>query len=171
MPEVQLAHGKTLLIDEVDYDLVQFKWSIEGGNKDRKRSSYLRRRTMKNRVRKQFWMHRVILGRMIGRELLATETVDHINNNGLDNRRANLRLADTSQQKANVPKQRTYAMNPTRSMYKGVVWYKDRRLWGAKIQRCGVERYLGSFISEIDAAKAYDKAAIECFGEFAKLNF
>lgn len=92
---------------------------------------------------------------------------DHIDGNGLDNRKANLRPATVSQNICNRPKTK----RKTRSKYKGLEWNKIQRKWKVSIQCNGHKVYLGSFASEIDAAKAYDKKARELFGPFARPNF
>lgn len=92
---------------------------------------------------------------------------DHINRNGLDNRKANLRPATVSQNLCN----RTKTKAKTRSKYKGLEWDKTQRKWRARIQLNGRKIHLGSFANEIDAAKAYDKKARDLFGQFACLNF
>jgi len=90
---------------------------------------------------------------------------DHVNRNGLDNRRVNLRPATASQNNANRgPGQRGT------SRYKGVCWDKNRRKWRAYV---GVNRravYLGLFDDPEDAARAYNQAALLTFGEYAWLN-
>lgn len=90
--------------------------------------------------------------------------VDHINGNTLDNQRHNLRLASKSQNGANAMHGRGL------SKYKGVSFDKRRNNWKAELMCKGVRLYLGSFYTEIEAAKAYNKAALTHFGEFAKLN-
>jgi len=91
--------------------------------------------------------------------------VDHANHDGLDNRRANLRLATRSQNIANQRKKRGA------SSYKGVYRLRDCNRWGAQIYRNGSKRHLGTFKDEVDAALAYDCALLEASGPFAKLNF
>ncbi len=93
--------------------------------------------------------------------------VDHINLNGLDNRKANLRLATKIQNSRNTPKMK----RKTSSKYKGVSYQKRDRIWRAKIKINRRDKHLGSFRDEIDAAEAYDKAAHKYFGEFARPNF
>ena len=92
---------------------------------------------------------------------------DHINHNGLDNRKANLRPATGTQ---NIWHRRKFK-KPSRSKYKGVDWAKDMNRWRARIRVNGRRIYLGSFKNEIDAAKAYDSAAKKYHGEYASLNF
>jgi hypothetical protein len=92
--------------------------------------------------------------------------VDHINGNGLDNRRSNLRLASQSGQSANSTSQRT-----STSRYKGVSWHSKRDLWRATIRFGGKSRHLAYGTDQRSLAKVYDTAAIAAFGEFACLNF
>jgi hypothetical protein len=110
-------------------------------------------------ARKMEFMHNYIAGEM---------SVDHISGSGLDNRRANLRMASHWQNTMN----RRVNTNTTTG-YKGVSKQRDcpSNPYRASIRLKGVRRHLGSFPTAVDAAKAYDKAAIDLFGEFAWLNF
>lgn len=103
-------------------------------------------------------VHRIIMDAQPG------ETVDHINGDGLDNRRANLRLCST---KENTRNRRLHLNNS--SGYKGVS--QDARRLRAYIVVDGKYVALGSFSNPVSAARAYDAAALRHFGEFAKLNF
>ncbi len=91
---------------------------------------------------------------------------DHINHDGLDNRRGNLRLCTRLQNSRNRLPRRGGS-----SKYKGVTWNKRRKKFMAEIRVNQKYQYLSYFENEIDAAKAYDKKAKEFFGEFAFLNF
>ncbi len=93
--------------------------------------------------------------------------VDHINHDGMDNRRANLRPATYSQNLYH----RKNRSGAKYSKYKGVSWKKHNRKWEARIGFEKKEIHLGYFRSEIDAARAYDRAAKKYHGEFASLNF
>jgi hypothetical protein len=108
------------------------------------------------------YMHRLILSAPAGREGI----VDHINGDGLDNQRSNLRLSTTSQNVHNQPKRLG-----TSSRYKGVTRVLTCARWQADIKTGGTQRYLGLFSDEQEAAKAYDQAARVAFGEYAALNF
>jgi hypothetical protein len=92
---------------------------------------------------------------------------DHKNRDPLDNRKENLRLANNSQNCANKVKW----YNNGSSKYKGVSFRKDMNCWRAKIYKNCKPISLGHFSTEELAAKAYDKAAREYFGEFTVLNF
>lgn len=89
---------------------------------------------------------------------------DHINHDGLDNRRENLRRTNKSLNAANQRLRTDGA-----SLYKGVYLRKDN-LWIARVQRDGKRVYLGAFAEEIDAARAYNQAMREIYGPHAYLN-
>lgn len=108
------------------------------------------------------YMHRLIIGAG------PRDYVDHINGDGLDNRRINLRLATPSQNSANRAGDNRKA--GVTSVYKGVSWNKTKNKWAAYIHVSGKTRSLGAYVDELDAARAYDKAAAETWGEFARLN-
>ena len=150
--KIELTKGKVALVDEQDYWwLVALgRWQAFGGN-----STWYAKRG--NGGGGTEYMHALILG---------APGVDHINGDGLDNRRSNLRHATLSQNQANR-RSRADSM----SGYKGVSWHKQRRRWYARICVNGQTRGLGLYESAEDAALAYDAAAIASFGEFAATNF
>jgi len=96
------------------------------------------------------------------------QIIDHINGNPLDNRRCNLRFVTTQQNAYNQKKQKRI----TSSRYKGVYRQSQSRKksWMAYITQDGKKRNLGTYSTEEDAARAYDKAAKKLFGEYAHLN-
>jgi hypothetical protein len=92
---------------------------------------------------------------------------DHLNGNGLDNRRVNLRVCSPSENNRNRRKR-----NGTSSVFKGVSWHRRERKWHAQIQSSGKKKkHLGYFTDEVDAAMAYDDASRFYFKAFAHCNF
>ncbi len=107
------------------------------------------------------YMHRVIVGAS-----RPNDQVDHINHNGLDNRRDNLRLVTVQQNAMN-----RVSRKGSSSQFKGVSWDSRERKWKAATNYQRRTRSLGYFTSEVEAANAYDAAARELYGEYAYLNF
>ena len=96
--------------------------------------------------------------------------IDHINGNTFDNRKENLRFCTRNENMWNRSASRSWKKKPPSSKYKGVYKDKSKNRWRAEIY-CNCRRYtLGSFISEADAATAYNEAAIKLHKNFAKLN-
>ena len=91
--------------------------------------------------------------------------VDHVNGNGLDNRRCNIRLCTRAQNQVNAQKRRGCS-----SQYKGVDYRKDRNKWRASITINQQFKSLGHFNDETEAARAYNDAAVKYWGEFVRLN-
>lgn len=106
-------------------------------------------------------LHRFLLGLKKGDGLCA----DHINSNGLDNRRKNLRTCTKLQNNWNARLRKD-----STSGYRGVNLTSDGKSWAAVIGIRGQMKYLGCFKDKVAAAKAYNKAALKYRGEFAKLN-
>ena len=132
--KIPLTRGKFAIVDPEDYErLAKYKWFLSVSPT----SSYAARWqcTRPGALRKKIWMHREVID--IPEHMLC----DHINGNGLDNRRANLRPAAISQNLGNRPKTKA----KIRSKYKGLEWDKIQRKWKARIQYDGRKIYLGSF--------------------------
>lgn len=154
MIRIPLSQGMEAIIDAADADLVcPFKWSafVNG------RTAYAVRRIKRDRGWTTQRMHVMLTGWAL---------TDHINGNGADNRRANLRQATTAENLRNMRKHRTGT-----SQFKGVQWQGRANKWMARVTVAGRGVYLGLHTSEISAAEAYDAAARRHFGEFAAVNF
>lgn len=157
---INTGNGHKAIVDLEDLPrLSQSRWFT-----DKNRNTYYAYRSVwTNGVCKKIYMHREVIG-----DIPDGKEVDHINGNGLDNRKENLRACS---HRENCQASRKSDPNAS-SMYKGVTWKKDKNKWRARIMNLTGQRLeLGRFESELDAAKAYDKAAMELFGEFAQLNF
>jgi len=154
-----LTKGYEAVIDDIDADLAQYKWRTLQG----KRTVYAARSYRVEGGQITVLLHRVILGRILGRELDSTDEVDHEDLNGTNNTRNNLRLATTSENACN----RVLGSNNTTGV-KGVTRYKNR--FRAQIKRDGKPKHLGIFDTLEEAAGAYDRAAKDLHGEFAHTN-
>lgn len=153
---LKLTQGRYALIDKKDFDLIKnTKWCVDHPTR---RQCYAVATINCRNVR----LHRVILGIVDHKDL----HVDHINGNGLDNRRKNLRICNQSQNNMNQRVQK----RKKSSRFKGVTWDKNRSKWMAKIKMNGRHFNLGRFSVEEEAAMAYNKKAEVIFGEFARLN-
>lgn len=143
--------GFAALVDDSDYELLKdFRWyALQGPN-----TTYATRAE----GRKTVYLHREIMKPEAGKR------IDHIDHNGLNCQRENLRIVTATQNQHNKTRNRR-----ARSTYKGLKW--DKSAWAAKITVNGKNRWLGRFPSEIEAAKAYDVAAKLHFGSLALTNF
>jgi hypothetical protein len=153
------AAGRVAFVDAADYDLVaQYRWWVWEGIGQRGRfGPYAQAKIGSGRGAPKKLMHQLLTG---------NPRTDHVNHDGLDNRRVNLRVATATQ---NLGNQR-----PVRggsSPFKGVYLRRDTGRWKAQIKVSGRWMSLGCHDTDADAARAYDIAAREAFGEFACLNF
>lgn len=170
--EIPLKNGGFSLIDKEDHKKVVYldedypyqkrttrEWFIK------KDTECIRYAVANIRIAKNKWtrirMHRLILGITDPRIM-----IDHVNGNGLDNRKSNLRICSQAQNIANSRK----IDKKSTSRFKGVCWCKRLGKWEVTISKNYKQTYVGIFDSEIKAAKAYNKKAREIFGRFACLN-
>jgi hypothetical protein len=157
MRKIALTQNKFALVDDEDYlSLCKHKWYAA-----KYPCNYYAfgKIITKNNVRLNIRMHRFILKPPPGKQ------VDHINGNGLDNRRCNLRVCTNSENQQNRHKV------CSNSGFKGVSWDKNENKWRTKIGVKGKTIHIGYYDEKLDAAHAYDVAANSYFGVFAKLNF
>lgn len=172
MKEIKLTRGFIAIVDDDDFDsLNQWKWCITT-DKEEKFTYAVRRCPVSNM---QIRMHRQIMHAKTG------EIVDHRNHDTLDNRKSNLRICTVRQNGMN-----RVSRKGTTSVYLGVhkhisksrVYVKSEGVyrdylyekWGARITVNGKYLTLGVFKNEVDAALAYNRAAIKYHGEFANTN-
>ena len=186
--KIPLTKGETAIVSEEDKDLAGWSWRLCDSNRRRNGDhhtcyakcwvSQKHAEVSPYRYGQTKRLHRVILERMIGRDLTRREHTDHINGNGLDNRRENLRLVSNSQNSLNSrkPRAREGSSYGKISKYKGVSRWKKRNgefvsTWYYSVYENGRRRYKSGFKTEEEAAIAYDAKAKELYGDFARLNF
>ncbi len=159
--EIPLKNGGVALIDDADYSIVSgrdwhWRQDIRSHIKYAVRYHYIEKRLIRT------FMHRLILQLTDPKQIC-----DHKNGDGLDNRRSNLRVCSWSQNLANRKK-----TLKNKTGFKGVHQPSVQiPVWVAQIRCMYRVYYLGRFRSPEDAARAYDKAALFFFGDFANINF
>ncbi len=159
MREIPLTQGKVALVDDEDYERVaQFNWHAV----KHREIWYAQRNLISPKTGRRTTQH-------MQRFILDTCTAPHIDHrdcDGLNNQRYNFRPCTHAQNFRNRGAQR----NNT-SGYKGVTWSAIKNRWLAAIQVDSTKMHLGNFRDPVEAARAYDAAAAQHFGEFAVLNF
>lgn len=153
MKIIPLTQGKVALVDDEDFEHVnQFKWCAQ-------------KRVFKSGI--TFYAMRRGGAESMHRFLMPSHPrIDHKDGDGLNNQRSNLRPATRSENAANQRKHVDCS-----SKFKGVHWDKRTGKWRSQTKLHGRRIHLGRFVNELDAAIAYDTAAVKLFGDFAKLNF
>jgi len=150
---IKSGNGYNILIDDEDYPILsRFRWTAAKQYK----TTYALTTIFILNKRTMVAMHRLITG-------LRKSQIDHINRNGLDNRKANLRYCTHSQNVANSKREGRFAVRGVNKLVSGK--------YAARV-RCNNKTYhLGTFASIEEAAKTYDKKAFELWGQFAELNY
>jgi hypothetical protein len=152
---IRLTQGKFAIVDDEDFELAsQYIWYAK---KD-KNTYYARRNVTRNSECKLSSLHNLIMG--------SNKMTDHINGNGLDDRKINLRHCTNAENSQNSRP----AKNKS-SKFKGVSYFRHCKRFSSQIRINGTPIVIGYFINELDAAKAYDEEARKHFGEFARVNF
>lgn len=156
MKEIILSANRKALIDDEDFEVLSlYRWhfAVRG---------YAARKIKQGGHSKTVYMHRQIMLHLLAPGF----QVDHISGDGLDNRRANLRICSKSQNQMNA----SWDIPGKLSKFKGVTWHKNSGLWHAKIKKDGKTFSLKYHKDEETAAQAYNIAAQKLFGEYARLN-
>jgi AP2 domain len=149
MKKVPLTQGKLALVDDCDFVFVMsHKWCAHKIGNTFYAAGWINKRLTH--------MHRFIMGPTVESD------IDHINGNGLDNRRENLHAVSHSFNLFQSPKKPHIKGQKPSSMFKGVGWDKRRKRWRARFSKGGL--HLGTFQDEKEAARAYDNKIIEVFG-------
>lgn len=155
MKAIRLKEGKVILLDDEDYDLLsRYKWHA-----CKSKHTYYAERKVGG---KTVLMHRQILGL----QYKDGKITDHIDGNGLNNQRSNIRCCSMKENNRNRRKIKTCS-----SQYKGVHFHKGGGNWQVNIKVNGKRIYLGCHKNEEVAGQIYDDAAIKYHGEFAITNF
>jgi len=152
------------IVDDCDRDLAEFNWSAKA---PKNRYTIYVARTIESisQPKKEIRIHRIILERMLGRQLADYELPDHINRNGLDNRRENLRLATHSQ---NATNRKLSSVNT--SGIKGVSFEKKSRKWKVYVDENGKQRTVGRYTLLEDAQRVRREWANKLYGGFSDME-
>lgn len=151
MRQIKASTGQTILVDDIDSDLLDDKWMVN-------ERGYARHTRRKNRK----FIHRLIGERIAGRPLIKGEVVDHINRDKLDNSRTNLRVVTQRENNRNNSMRKDNSTG-----YTGV--YKSGKKFFSVIQDNYKQKYLGMFSTKIEAYEAY-KAEVARIDAIAAAN-
>ncbi len=154
MKYIILSCGTKSIVDNEDFEKInQWKWQLSSKGYAHKNKPKLYGK------RGKLLLHHIVMKPPSGM------VIDHINGNTLDNRKSNLRICTISQNLRN----KKIGKNNTTG-YKGIYWNKKNLKWQTNIGVNGKSIHIGVYQNKIDAARAYNKASVKYFGEFARLN-
>jgi hypothetical protein len=149
--EIKLSQNRVAIVDDEDFGAISaVKWCAH-----RNGCTFYAQRGIRGQggKLKGEHMHRLVLSWKLDRDLAENERCDHVNGDGLDNRRENLRVATSAQNNRNC---RRKSKNPTRR-FLGVDWNRASLGWRARITIHGKSIYLGRFATELEAAQAREE--------------
>jgi hypothetical protein len=142
--KIELTQGKYTIVDDEDYEFLnQWQWHV---NRKKCKTSSDLLYAKRFEKRKTITMHRLILNAPKGMD------VDHINGNGLDNRKCNLRIVSHRENMQNLTKFKGT------SKYPGVYWHKEKQKWHVKFKIGEKNHHVGYFVDEKKAYDAYLEA-------------
>ncbi len=159
MKKILLTQGKFAFVDDANYEaLLQFKWFAAKGHN----TFYAERKSVRDANGKNatILMHRAILG-----DACNGLQVDHIDGNGLNNQRSNLRACTSAENQHN-----SSIRADNTSGFKGVYWNKRQGKWHARIKLNGKLHHLGYFSDQGEAAFARNAAAAQLHGDFSRAS-
>jgi len=157
--EIRLTQDKTTFIDDADWPLISsYKWHAKRDVSTGRFYACTKVFNPETGKHRRIIMHRLIMDAKSG------ELVDHIDRDGLNNRRSNLRIAD------NFLNQQNRGPEVGTSKYKCVSWIASKKKWRVRFKWMGKDYFVGYFVDEKQAALAYNAAILPLAGEFAVLN-
>jgi HNH endonuclease len=158
MEKIKLTRGQVALVDDEDFEMLNMhKWFAVPAGKNGRTFYAARRIWNKDKNRQEgMWMHRLLAKTPKGFH------TDHIDGNGLNNQKSNLRVCTNSQNQFNKGKSKRNS-----SGYKGVSWFKHGKLWDVRISVNKKSVHVGYFHDIEEAHKAYTEAAKKLHGQFA----
>lgn len=152
------GRGRYALIDaEFNVpEIVRFAWHVGGKGK---------RYVISRKGARFSGLHQMVM--WIAGEMPPTpkHMIDHVNGNPFNNTRENLRWLTNAENSM-----RRHRLNTSRNRFKGITFHKQSRRWVAQIKRDCKRIHIGMYGTDLEAARAYDSAAREIFGEFALTN-
>ena len=161
MRTIDLTQGKVALVDDADYEFLN-QWKWHAGTQGSLYTFYaIRQLSVAGGKQRHELMHRLILGLKPSDK----RQCDHRDRNGLNNQRSNLRACTRTQNQQSSRKR-----TGSTSRYKGVCWDSNGGKWRSQVYVKKRQIHLGCFVSETDAARAYDAAALRYYGSFAITN-
>lgn len=161
MKRIRISSGHYAIVDDIDYPLVsKYTWTLSKSGNRLYAITTKRRTPIKYSKRDTIYLHRLIMN-VSGWH----NCVDHINGDGLDCRRSNIRLCTRGQNAMNLK-----IRVDNSSGYKGVYFNQQRKKYAAQIQIDKKTKFLGLFHTKEEAAEKYNEYALMYYGEFSSIN-